>query len=154
MKADQIIIMLEEYFTRMKLFKTGTDSVEIFVNPSNREIQKDLGNEVKFVADLKTKEIYVWAEYGPLHQSFWQEKMHRNLYSDVLSKKAILGYADKISGKLVMSGFDGAHFMEELFVKVLATTDAIDSFIKSLSWINRYVDTKKLMAERKKELLG
>jgi hypothetical protein len=139
LKAKHIIDLIpEEYYTRIKAKYAKDLSFEVFVNPSTRE-KRDLFEMVKFIADLKEKKVYVWNEYGLLHQDFWQSDKSRNLYHDTLNRKTILGYASNKGGKLVMNGFDGGHFVEELLLSFKEKSDA-EKFVKSISWINKYID--------------
>ena len=143
MKAQDIIKLVdEEYYTRMKLLKKGSASIEVFVNPTNKETQRDLPQLVKFVVDLKSKEVFVWDVNGPLHVNFWQEDKHRNLHQDTKNQKTILGYAKKVGGKLVWFDFDGGQFMQELFLQLSKTPDKLNTFLGSLDWVNRYIDIK------------
>lgn len=67
----------EKYLARFKdLFIDS--STEIYVNPSMRDL-KELKNSVRFIADAKTKRVYVWNAMDLFHKSAWErlkEKGH------------------------------------------------------------------------------
>lgn len=62
-RAKDITRLTEEYYERVK---TDNGSVEVFVNPSSKELY-EIGNAVRFIADANKKEIYVWY-FNFLHQ--------------------------------------------------------------------------------------
>ena len=59
----------EEYFTG---FKSYDDYIEVFVNPSQKEI-KSMGEVVRFIADNKSKKVYAFDGSDVIHSQAWKE---------------------------------------------------------------------------------
>ena len=63
-KASSLIPLLEEYLSR---FDIRGKSVEVFVNPSRKELRTLGGEFIRFIADADTKKVYAWEGYSAVH---------------------------------------------------------------------------------------
>lgn len=99
-KINEIVNRLNE-----KWYKTDTgynkdEFVEVFVNPYKADFF-NMDNMIKFVADGRTKSVYVWDSDSTLfHDKFMTEE-------GIKPQNAFLGYAEYKRGKLYYIGHDG-----------------------------------------------
>jgi len=83
-KASHINNLLEEYHDSFQQFGKY---VEVFKNPSKKEL-KDLGQEIRFIADAVAKTIYVWEAILATHNDVYRE------ISDDFSKGGVTIHLD------------------------------------------------------------
>jgi hypothetical protein len=57
--------ILEEYLDRIQ---TRRGSAEVFINPSKKEMIKDIGKEIRFLGYAKTKTFYTWNAHNAFHE--------------------------------------------------------------------------------------
>jgi len=60
--------ILEKYFTS---FRSALGMVDIFINPSKGEL-RELGTEVRFIADIKSKKVYAFDASKANHGHVWR----------------------------------------------------------------------------------
>jgi len=70
-----IDLLLEKYLTGFKN-PTGMSNsdtiVEIYKNPTPKEIKGTGSNGFRFIADSKSKTLYIWGAWDALHQDSWR----------------------------------------------------------------------------------
>lgn len=93
----------EEFY---KGFKSGGQYVEVWENPTGREMSEAGGKHkaIRFTADSKTKTVYVWDAMTQVHHYVW-EKIgdSRHAYDPSL----LNGTARYIKGEWLMTQSDG-----------------------------------------------
>lgn len=91
----------EEYLTRAT--DSYGNSLEIFVNPSTKDLKDMKGTFVRFIANTKKKRVYVWDGSYLIHSSVWKELVNQG-YEKRLSvygpDHLLAGYARKRGGAL------------------------------------------------------
>lgn len=98
--------MNEEYLTRIKGRKammSSAKSLEIFVNPSMKDLRDIKSNFIRFIADVKKKHIYVWDGHLEVHSFIWKglvEQGYEKGNSVYGPDHLLAGYAKKRSGNL------------------------------------------------------
>lgn len=130
----------EEYECRVTANYGKTRSYEVFTNPSLKEIRSMIHSEdlgVKFIAEFKTKKVYVWAAIGPLHEPAWEQIKGRDLYNDVYGGKILPGYAKIKGSKLVMTTGDGTGFFNNYI-----DDNGNKEVEKRWGWLNKHIDIK------------
>jgi hypothetical protein len=115
--------------------------VEIFSNPTPRELH-DLGEEIRFTADVVTKTIYVWNANFAIH--------------DEVNKR--LGYGDNwidknlLVGLAVKSG-SSYRFKDCEILKFYRAVDQYDSACEILQqdwdWVEKYIQAKSYIRRLK-----
>jgi hypothetical protein len=90
----------------------GYDNVTVFVNPSKKEMIEAMkeGNlqndkEVRFIIDLKNKNLYIWNAWAKVHQPMARQL---GLSDNIYASDYIFGNAKVINGKL--GGLDNMHY--------------------------------------------
>jgi hypothetical protein len=73
----ELFLINEEFFMGKKIMAPWMSKekyVEIFINPTKSEIKKipKKDNEVRFIADSKKKNVYVWDGYSAIHDQVWK----------------------------------------------------------------------------------
>jgi hypothetical protein len=142
-KAQQI---LEKFFKGTKgRFGSYT---EVFVNPTGKELE-DLKSttryqEVRFVADPVTHQVYVWdsdAETHPLMMS----KLNSKWSSDTWRTAAglLLGTAKWSGNKFVLEYIDRLEFMPR--------EKAVEHFRKDWTWVDKYISVTPFMKKYKSQ---
>jgi len=95
----------EEYKGRVSLEYTN-DTVEVFKNPTSREMREYYS--VRFIADSKDKCLWIWDVNGALHEYVWihfkELNKGRTLYSAEMKMEVLTGVAEVHGGgKGIMS---------------------------------------------------
>jgi len=80
-------MLVEKYVTA---YKKWDDTIEIFVNPTKREIKDTMGDnrgQLRFIADSKNKKVYIFPR-SSMHATTWNEHISkaigdkRRMYAD------------------------------------------------------------------------
>jgi len=125
-KASHI---LEEYHA---LLKTDYVSVPIFLNPTRSDF-KEMGNDVRFIADARSKKLYAWDANIVIHI-----EVSDFLHLGLCSPTRFWGYAVKHGSKYVLIDSD------ELVAKVnnrYYLQHYLDKFFATdWTWIDKYLD--------------
>ena len=120
-------IFLEEW---KDTYKFGHKTVEVFVNPTKRELM-DLGNIMRFFADNRTKKLYVW-NGNTLHVNM-MKKLNLMNGKDFYSIKGLNlmgGSAIKKDGKYILQAVDNIYVQgSKAIIKFLS---------KDWSWVEKY----------------
>jgi len=108
---------------------------DIFVNPTFKEMGDANDFGVRFIADNKTKKLYVWGAANCIHKDAWKEISGKD--DEIkLSQKGIVfeGVAIKKGGKYVMVNSDqmSAYFDMDY--------NALDEFREKFKWVNKYIE--------------
>lgn len=150
MSRLQSYLTNEEYLTRLKgLGKVK--SYEVFLNPSKKEM-KELPVNIRFIAHIKEKKIYVWDAFAGLHDDVWQELRHKDLRADISSGKIIAGtIEDRGIGKYELIEWDGDEHMITFINKL--DINGLDKFANKIKWIDKYFDITKSFKESMMERL-
>jgi hypothetical protein len=139
--------MNEEYLRRIK--NEYKDSFEVFVNPSVKEIrQVDDKDGVRFTADNKTKNVYVWDAYASIHNDVWSHnEINKGRNFNSTSCITVLhGECEFKGGKYVMNFSDEIHYQ-----KGIGKEFYIRDIIKDFKWVNRYINIEGYLKHIMKE---
>ena len=117
----------EEWYTRMEsYFKNNPYDIDIFVNPTKRDM-KELVFDCRFIADNKKKKLYVWDAWRAYHQDV-AEKIFGS-FDDTSDEKKLYGTAEQKGAKWKITSSDsygGRPTPEEM--------------MKKYKWMNKYID--------------
>lgn len=130
----------EEYLTRMKKYN---ESVEIFVNPSFKEMREASTTSygICFIADSKTKKVYVWdSENTIYHQEVCRELNLGSLKIGALSMRLLAGYADQNGNKFEMGSVDGDGYVDDAIVD-----NGLDKILNNFKWVDKYINITKYL---------
>lgn len=127
----------EEYFTRAKL---RGKSYEIFINPSKKEL-REFKDDIRYIADLKKKKIFVWDAWGPLHDELWDIKLNRDLKNDIQKGDVIAGVAINMGNNYITNAFDGGAYVLA-YLEDISIRD-IDTYLKRIKFVDKYFETTK-----------
>jgi hypothetical protein len=128
MQASYVTKMIEEYlkgFVGSHLQRY----VEIFVDPTPREM-RDMGKDIRFLADNRTKHIYAWPAFSAIHHEVVDELGLEGARSrgDILP-----GTAEKFGGKYVMTSSEYLQYIDK--------SGIIDKVIQQeWGWVDRYIE--------------
>lgn len=64
---NEIDLIIEKYLTG---FKQYGHIVDVYVNPTKKEL-KEIGEKTRWIADAKSKKLYVWSAMGAVHGDTW-----------------------------------------------------------------------------------
>jgi len=134
MRLEQYLLN-EKYLERIK---TRKGSVEIFINPSRKELIESNGKYgIRFIADNKTKKLYVWNAYDANHFDVWKQLKGKELpYIDV---DMFHGLAETKGGKVILKETHQVRVW--VFDK---QDDKIKQLYKNFQWMNKYIDISNL----------
>jgi hypothetical protein len=94
-KASRI---LEEYITLYSRSRgDSTHTTPLFVNPDSNEL-RELGNDIRFIADSRREKVYVWNAYKELH-CFMAEFLYGD---DETPPHMFWGTAEREGGKYII----------------------------------------------------
>jgi len=118
----------EEFFLG---FKYGGEYIEVFVNPSKKELKRI--PEIRFIADNKKKKVYAWDSEFAIHTDVWDKiGDSRDIYdSDTL----LSGLAKKVGGKWKMTESDTYEFGGNLING------------GDFKWCDKYIEVSKKLKE-------
>jgi hypothetical protein len=129
-KSSQI---LEEYHS---LYKDRYVSVPIFLNP-NRFDFKEIGDNVRFIADARTKKLYAWDASVIIHC-----KVAEFLGLEKISSPAVFwGYAVSHNNRYVVVSSDELSSRVNIYDLKVSHRFIDDFFDQDWSWVNKYIDT-------------
>jgi hypothetical protein len=121
----------EEWYKRIK---NRSKSVEVFKDPERKEFKEVSGelSSIRFIADKKTKTLYIWDVYGMIHSDMYK-KLYTGDFNESVGKGLIIpGVADVLkSGKAIMYSSD---WLRELFLGYDSISD-IDEMVKNFKWL-------------------
>lgn len=127
----------EKYFTGKNIRPYGSGPevyIEVFVNSGKSEIRKEMGNNVRFIADDKKLKVYFWKADIATHDVVWddvirKETNDRRSYPDeTLLGGVITG--NKLKMDIENEKFN-TWFSEHYNIKPLITTD--------WNWANKWI---------------
>lgn len=136
-------ILSEKFFERGKF---SNNSIEIFVNPTRKEMNSIGSKELRFTADCSNKKVYVFDGRRVLHVEVWGAYKEINKGRDFQesSKDGVLfGVCEPIGGKWVMTSSDEIELEERLHQGSWDFTDMLIDF----KWVNRYINVDKFLRE-------
>ena len=135
--AKEIISLSEIYFDSVNY---SGRNIQVFVNPTLDDYKELNAKKVRFIADAKSKKIYVWNAYFAIHNAIASKiglgsRMDVDLFS---------GESDYYNNKLYMR--DSSRLRN--FVKNFRQRNErpverqylINFFSQNWSWIEKYVD--------------
>jgi hypothetical protein len=130
--------LLEKYLTGFKT-PTGmsdkTDSiVDVYKNPTPNEIRSVGSNGFRFIADSKTKTLYIWGAWSALHQDAW-----RNISKEIGDSRRVYMIHTLLPGTVDPDGSVytyGVSAMQKAVVERMAKED--------WSFISKYVSSSTM----------
>jgi hypothetical protein len=163
-KASYINNILETYLETVRAYDNSPE--EVFVNPSRKELRKDIGRFVKFICDANTKQFYAWKEKA-FHQDITsalhlQPSKTETIYdrgrSFDVSIDFCYGYAEIIGNTYRVTTLDPVDTLKkELHYrsKNIQQADDLSRTIKvssafceeDWSWVDKYVEMTDYMTE-------
>lgn len=155
--SQQILRLSEEWLMSIPSPFKKDSSVDIYVNPSSSdilELKKSTSYYVRFIADSKSKRLYVWNGESLLHS---QVAKHLSLDRRINSipDQTLIGTADIRSGKLYARYSDylygmlkdlnsyksdatpGSYIQKQL--------DYFSTLKDEFSWVTRYMDISEIL---------
>ena len=129
----------EEYFQRVKV---RGKSIEVFKNPSRKEFielrdKSEPFNTVRFIADDKTKKVYIWPVLDSIHADMYRAFLGSNFGRAVSDRVIIPGVADVLrSGKSNMYSSD---WLRDNFLNHGSVEEVYDMYNK-FKWVNNYIN--------------
>lgn len=123
--------LIEKYLTSIKETWPKEVIIDIYVNPSKKEMKLAGNPFVRFIADDKNKRVYVWDAMLMLHRPTWDFIKKETNDTRVLYKTDTL-FSGEFDGS-VMSRYD-------LYSTTLnQLKDIISIYRKDWSWVDRYI---------------
>jgi hypothetical protein len=138
MDTKRAFFMNEEYFGRFKGDYSGK-KFTVFKNPTSKEIREtaEISGSIRFIADAKTKDIYIWNAMGGIHIDVWDEDRDVNKgrhYEDaVLDLEVLWGVCKIRGGKMVMTDSDN-------ILAGYPPHDDLPQLKHNMKWLNRYIE--------------
>jgi len=126
----------EEYHSRIKTSYAKT-TFEVFVNPSRKEFG-EFKQDVRFIADLDSKNVYIYHWDGPLHEEAWEQINGTYLRNDINNGRIFAGVATKRRGKWITNQGDGESNMDN-YLHDLQVRD-ISKYLKKIAWADKYIN--------------
>lgn len=126
----------DEYLDRYKLYGK---SVEVFVNPSKKELKEIIEfedkkkNDIRFIADRKRKKVYAWNSLGGTHYDMWYRIGDNRRYDDIT---LFSGLANLKGGKMAM--YDSHVLPTTLIDGYFYSVDPIGDFIEDFKWAKKH----------------
>lgn len=132
--SDKILIQFDEFFGGS--FQNYGQDVKYWINPSIPEMEKALkessGEELRFVADNKTKKLYVWNAYQAIHAEV-AKVVFDKLYSD-------RNYGRYLKGVIAKEGSDLVARPEFTYGIELRKKFKYEPMLKKWKWITKKSD--------------
>jgi hypothetical protein len=169
-KASYINNILETYLETVHAYDRSP--VEVFVNPSKKELIKDVGKDIKFICDATTKQLYAWNEKAFHHDVMAALHIQPNKVGTIyykgrsfdISIDFFQGYGERSGNTYRITSLDPIDYINDKF-KLVAKSSRLDyddlSRLVTLatsicdedwSWVDRYVDMTEYMVEFKQAL--
>jgi urate oxidase len=118
------------------------DLIEVFVNPSQKELRRQATEGwIRFIADNKTKKLYIWGGLIELHDIVWR-RMKIDSRKATNSSSLLSGSAKKKGTRFTMVDSSTLRLGKEEVISDIKNTD--------WSWIERYIDLGEYAKELKK----
>jgi hypothetical protein len=141
----------EEYFMRVK---NSNNSVEVFLNPSRKEFKEIAANinSVRFIANKKTKKVYVWNTYEAIHSDMYKLIFKGDFQKETFERKIIPGIADVLSsGKSIMYSSD---WLGDFFYRgeYGLTIKDLENTKKDFQWMNKYINIDRYFKDLKNDV--
>ena len=145
-------LIREEYKTRKKGIR---GNYELFGSPiSMKDLQNAAnGGEIRFIADLKGKKLWVWDAEADLHGDVWDETWNiggdREAYDLMDDNALIWGVAEKKGNKWIMNS---SHELEGMDGKSHYDESNIDfsKIIKNFKWLDRLINVSRWLKRKSK----
>lgn len=160
--SSQIIRLSEEWFK--SIYIRGNVNVPIFKNPSSSdylELKKSKVNEVRFVADNNSRNLYIGDAVTLIHDEIGQASGIDTRSNKFDEKKLVLmGIAALRNGKFVMTESDDLFFSFDLLYRqgekdwrgVDLKKKVLSLVNNDWSWCDKYVQVSSYMNLRKHEI--
>ena len=151
-----IDLVLEKYLTADKSPVRAGEMVEIFYNPTPsemREIQRSYGmGAIRFIADDRTKKIYMWNAELMLHLQAWMK-----IKSEVGDNRRLYSTFTLMSGEYYKDGSYDWYSMtlndqDDLTLMYVADWSWTDKFIKGMEKAAKDEMKLRIWAENKAKL--
>jgi hypothetical protein len=133
-KASHI---LEEYLSLFKHEFFSIDTV-IYLNPDRSDF-KEMGSEIRFIANTTNKKVYAWNANESIHQYVAE-------FLDLrFTSKTFWGEAEKQGGSYIVKGSDTVReHLRSIYDRrrgASASSRWLSEFLsEDWSWVNRYFD--------------
>jgi len=137
--ASYVNNLLEEYHALMKFDDLD---IPIFVNPTRSEF-REVGSDVRFIADAEEKKVYVWDASKVIHRT-----MKYFLGLDTVSPTMFWGEADKRGDNYLCVDSDSIRTFVDFYKQDSSYKRYIDKFLsQDWSWVNKYIDMDPYIQE-------
>ena len=141
------LFLNEDYYGRVKP-SYSIYSHEVFVNPSRNEMLSCKNyDQIKFIADSKKKNLYIWDPDTSMHKELWEKEFKGNYVDDINIGALLPGYAEQKGGKWVMVDVDGSYIVNDL-IRYLEEYDKLDQYVKKFNWVNKWIDVNKYFKDK------
>lgn len=120
----------EKYIGRVKT--KYSKSSEIFVNPSFKEM-REVGPEIRFIADSRDKKLYVWNIYSVLHFDAWLYIKPTEDDNSLAMKGTIFeGEAQQSGGSFTV--------INSNILNTWYDTKMVRKLQQKFKWVNKYIN--------------
>jgi hypothetical protein len=140
---SDINLIVEKYLTAIKDYGS---IVEIFVNPTKKEMRDDVGDIFRFIADAKNKKVFMFSQHT-LHSRAWANAIsketndNRRLYFDPDL------FAGVVEGNKVYNwGVQDKMFTREVLEEWMTHPDMFD-------WAKKWVNISEWMKRNRKDVM-
>jgi hypothetical protein len=127
--------ILEEYLT---LLRQGDTGYTIFVNPDRSEL-RELGDDVRFIADAKKKKVYVW------NAEILHDEIAEFLHLGVADPKKFWGVATRRGQKYIVNKSDTLVYLSYIhitprFSSSVTSGHLLEFLSQEWTWLDRYIE--------------
>jgi hypothetical protein len=135
-RASQLLDILEEWLMGFKGDTFG-EHIDVFENPTRLEMNKEMGKDIRFFADNRSKRFYAWNAFHAIH---YDVIGHLHLEGARNSGEVLSGLAEKHGTSYVMTQSD---FMDSKD----GTPQRVNKILsQDWSWADRYVEISSWIA--------
>jgi hypothetical protein len=135
--SRHIVILLEDYLDSVNY---GGRNVQVFVNPTFDDYKELNAKKVRFIADAKSKKIYVWNAYFAIHNAIaykigLEPRMDVDLFSgesDYYNNKLYMKESSRLRGYVKNVKQGNARPLEHQYL--------VNFFNQNWSWLDKYID--------------
>jgi hypothetical protein len=138
--AKQIIKFHEEYFGTKNV--SGRDVV-IYKNPTLSDLTQIKSREVRFIANNKTHEVFIWDANLAIHMNIWQTVTSVSLMTSDHYPNYLSGIAQISGGSLKITGWDMFKDFSKVFPSNRKTMPVSVQYFTTVfsynwSWLDKY----------------